>query len=150
MLEILVTWCIEMLKTSLYWRMRCVRPEVLKLFVELADRIFELHFNTQKSSKIDGLRHFAYQGVGLFYNGKSKEVILVPGSLKLGVHKWHDIGVFAGRGILIDYWAYAERHGKTYDATEAVAITYDELMACPAEKSQTSNQPIELRKVISC
>jgi kynurenine formamidase len=66
--------------------------------------------------------------------------------MALGIHKWHDHGVFAGRGVLIDYWAYAERHGKTYDATDAVAITYDELMACLAEQSQASIKPIEVRK----
>jgi hypothetical protein len=71
---------------------------------------------------------------------------MAPGSLTLGIHKLHDHGVIAGRGILIDYWAYAERHGNAYDASEAVAITSDELMACLAEQSRMSNQPSEVRK----
>ncbi|KNG85659.1 hypothetical protein ANOM_005562 [Aspergillus nomiae NRRL 13137] len=72
----------------------------------------ELHFNTQKSSQVDGLRRFAYQKSGLFYNAKSKEDILKSGSLTLGIHQRHGNGLFAGRGILIGYWAYAKRYGK--------------------------------------
>ncbi|KAE8150693.1 hypothetical protein BDV25DRAFT_129375 [Aspergillus avenaceus] len=82
-----------------------------------------LHFNTQKGSQIDGLRHFAYQKAGLFYNGKTKDDIIAPGSS-----------------------AYAERHGKTYDASGVFAIAYDDLMACLAEQSQMSREPIEFRK----
>ena len=134
--------------SSLHLMMRCVDTKYLcfsKVKLTIHPRV-KLHFNTQKSSQVDGLRHAAYQKSGLFYNGRSKEDILKAGSLTLGIHHWHGNGLFAGRGILIDYWAYVKRHGKAYDATGGASITYDELMACLAEQSQLSKQTIDFRK----
>ncbi|KAB8253992.1 hypothetical protein BDV32DRAFT_157365 [Aspergillus pseudonomiae] len=106
----------------------------------------ELHFNMQKSSQVDGLRHFAYQKSDLCYNAKSKDNIQNSGSLTLGIQQWHGNGLVTGRGILIHYWAYAKRHDKVYDATGGTSITYDELMGRVAEQSQLSKQIIEVRR----
>ncbi|KAJ5486512.1 hypothetical protein N7530_000812 [Penicillium desertorum] len=40
----------------------------------------KVSFNTQASTQIDGLRHFAYQESKLFYNGHTEQSILDPGS----------------------------------------------------------------------
>ncbi|OGM45919.1 hypothetical protein ABOM_006052 [Aspergillus bombycis] len=142
-----LNWSLASPRTPLFGRHTCeFSHKVYQHSTELIAIDDELHFNTQKSSQVDGLRHFAYQKSGLFYNGKSKEDILKAGSVTLGIHQWHDNGLFAGRGILIDYWAYVKRHGKAYDATGGASITYEELMACLAEQSQLSSQTIELRK----
>ncbi|KAE8332288.1 hypothetical protein BDV39DRAFT_200436 [Aspergillus sergii] len=142
-----LNWSLASPRTPMFGRDTCeFSHKVYQHSPELIALDDELHFNTQKSSQVDGLRHAAYQKSGLFYNGKSKEDILKAGSLTLGIHQWHDNGLFAGRGILIDYWAYAKRHGKAYDAIGGASITYDELMACLAEQSQFSKQTIEFRK----
>ncbi|KAE8346410.1 hypothetical protein BDV24DRAFT_147581 [Aspergillus arachidicola] len=142
-----LNWSLASPRTPMFGRDTCeFSHKVYQHSPELIALDDELHFNTQKSSQVDGLRHAAYQKSGLFYNGKSKEDILKAGSLTLGIHQWHDNGLFAGRGILIDYWAYVKRHGKAYDAIGGAPITHDELMACLAEQSQLSKQTIEFRK----
>ena len=100
----------------------------------------QLVFNTQKSTQWDGLRHFAYQKEQLFYNGTTREQIVnaSEGDGALGIHWWHKAGSVAGRGFLIDYWAYAEAHGKTYDATSPCSVGFDDLMACLAWQQQRS------------
>lgn len=40
---------------------------------------------------------------------------------------WHSRGGIVGRGVLIDYVAYAARHGISYSATENHRIEYREL-----------------------
>lgn len=40
----------------------------------------------------------------------------------------------AGRGVLIDYWSYAQRHNKLYDPNTTHAISLSELIACAKEQ----------------
>lgn len=40
----------------------------------------------------------------------------------------------AGRGVLLDYWAYAQRHGIHYDPQDTHPITLADLEACRAEQ----------------
>ncbi|RAQ52649.1 hypothetical protein AFGD_004759 [Aspergillus flavus] len=136
-----LNWSLASPRTPMFGRDTC----------EFSHKVYQhspelIALDDEKSSQVDGLRHAAYQKSGLFYNGRSKEDILKAGSLTLGIHHWHGNGLFAGRGILIDYWAYVKRHGKAYDATGGASITYDELMACLAEQSQLSKQTIDFRK----
>ncbi|CRK15718.1 hypothetical protein BN1723_010768 [Verticillium longisporum] len=89
-----------------------------------------LNFNTQKSTQWDGLRHFAYQKEGLFYNGITKDDMLKSQEGSLGIHNWHTKGGIATRGFLIDYWAYAELVGQKYDPSTPHAIKYDDIVSC--------------------
>ncbi|KAG7116673.1 hypothetical protein HYQ44_006300 [Verticillium longisporum] len=90
----------------------------------------QLNFNTQKSTQWDGLRHFAYQKEGLFYNGITKDDMLKSQEGSLGIHNWHTKGGIATRGFLIDYWAYAELVGQKYDPSTPHAIKYDDIVSC--------------------
>ncbi|KAL9949190.1 hypothetical protein D7B24_008704 [Verticillium nonalfalfae] len=89
-----------------------------------------LNFNTQKSTQWDGLRHFAYQKEGLFYNGITKDDMLQSQEGSLGIHNWHTKGGITTRGFLTDYWAYAEELGQRYDPSTPHAIKYDDIVAC--------------------
>ena len=44
-----------------------------------------------------------------------------------------------GRGVLLDYWSYAQQHNKTYDPNTTHSISLDELQAC-ANSQGTSFQ----------
>lgn len=42
-----------------------------------------------------------------------------------------------GRGVLIDYWRYCQKHNKTYDPTTTYRISLSELLACAKEQGTT-------------
>ncbi|KAL3264757.1 hypothetical protein ABHI18_000462 [Aspergillus niger] len=85
-----------------------------------------LHFNTQASSQWDGLRHFGYQKQRLYFNGRTLDDILttkvngihgayfhpkimIPDRFVLTVRAaWVETGGIIGRGVLLDYVAWAE------------------------------------------
>ncbi|CAI6013671.1 unnamed protein product [Clonostachys chloroleuca] len=88
-------------------------------------------FNTQGSSQWDSLRHFAYQKDQKFYNGATQQDIhAAPRTSVNDLQGWTAKGL-AGRGVLIDYAAYAARekiaidhfspHGITVDVVKAIA-----------------------------
>ncbi|RVX72214.1 hypothetical protein B0A52_04418 [Exophiala mesophila] len=97
----------------------------------------EVEFNTQCSSQWDSLVHFAHQPTGLNYNGaKPDKQDLVQSFGNVDVEKtlptlnhWHDRGGLVGRGVLLDYRAYAEAKGIKYDCFSAHAITIKDLEA---------------------
>lgn len=110
----------------------------------------QVSFNTQVSTQLDGLRHFAYQNMKLFYNGHTEQSILALGSTVLGTHHWHNRGGLAGRGVLVDYWSYAQRHqpAKLYDpcAVPSHAVSFDDIMDCLREQQQLSSTNLILQK----
>ncbi|KAJ5094897.1 hypothetical protein N7532_007188 [Penicillium argentinense] len=97
----------------------------------------EVHFNTQCSSQWDSLVHFAHQTSGLSYNGvkPTKESLH---QVDTPFHKdrnlptlnhWHSRGGLVGRGVLIDYKAYADAHGIKYSAFDSHKITTEDIEA---------------------
>ncbi|KAF2488132.1 hypothetical protein BDY17DRAFT_320632 [Neohortaea acidophila] len=94
------------------------------------------NMNTQSGSQWDGFRHVAmpHGDKHVFYNNLYQEEIL--SGTRCGIHAWADHGI-VGRGVLIDYWAYAKKHSKTYDPTTTHAIPLSELLACAAEQNTT-------------
>lgn len=98
----------------------------------------QITFNTQKSSQWDGLRHFAYQKEQRFYQGKTKTDITTDGSGTLGLQNMHDQGGIAGRGVLLDFFAFAQSVGKTYNPIAGYAIGFDDLMACIKYQEEVS------------
>jgi hypothetical protein len=97
----------------------------------------EVAFNTQCSSQWDSLVHFAHQPTQLSYNG------VRPTKAALAQHDtpfeanhnfptldhWHTRGGLVGRGVLIDYRAYAETHGIEYSAFDSHKITIEDIEA---------------------
>jgi kynurenine formamidase len=100
----------------------------------------EVEFNTQCSSQWDSLVHFHHQPTGTGYNGvkTTKEALTQDfGNLDLDktlptLNHWHERGGLVGRGVLLDYRAYAEAKGIQYSCFEAHAIstkTLDDIAA---------------------
>lgn len=97
----------------------------------------EVSFNTQCSSQWDSLIHFAHQHTGMSYNGvKPKKEELIQASTPFDkntdlptLNHWHERGGLVGRGVLIDYAAYADAHGIKYSPFDAHRITVEDLEA---------------------
>lgn len=97
----------------------------------------EVSFNTQCSSQWDSLVHFAHQPTGLSYNGtKPTKDALIQGKTPFDSNKdaptlnhWHENGGLVGRGVLVDYAAYAEAHGIKYSPFETHKITTEDIEA---------------------
>lgn len=103
------------------------------------------NLNTQRSSQWDGLRHFAYQKERLFYNSTSPSTILSPDSDKLGIQRWSEIGGVVGRGVLIDYAAWAESQGRRDDMCTSTKIVHEDLLSAFNMQQTISSQPLELK-----
>ncbi|KAJ9608102.1 hypothetical protein H2200_007090 [Cladophialophora chaetospira] len=86
-------------------------------------------FNTQSSSQWDSFRHFAYQKEGQFYGGVTQDQIHGSSGADYsdgvnGLDAWAEEAI-AGRGVLVDYLAYAERNGMNYEKTKSHQITVE-------------------------
>ncbi|KAL2837373.1 hypothetical protein BJX68DRAFT_280214 [Aspergillus pseudodeflectus] len=99
----------------------------------------EVSFNPQCSSQWDSLVHVAHQATGLGYNGyqPSTEDLMRAGESKSAAEDggfptldhWHRRGGLVGRGVLLDYRAYAQAKGITYSCFDAHAISVQDLEA---------------------
>ncbi len=70
--------------------------------------------NTQSSSQWDGFRHMSHYPTSQFYNNTlGKDISGPEANMKNSIHYWADHG-FAGRGVLLDYWTYAQKQGIYY------------------------------------
>ena len=100
----------------------------------------EIHFNTQASSQWDGLRHYPYQQAGerKFYNGATQaDLVHDTGTTDLiGIQNIARRGI-AGRGVLLDWRAYAVRKGIRYSPFSYHAIPLTELQEVAAAEGVT-------------
>ena len=95
----------------------------------------EVEFNTQCSSQWDSLVHFQHQPTGSGYNGcrPSKDELERPtdgteqSRALPTLHHWHTLGGLVGRGVLLDYRAFAEAKKIRYSCFEDKRITIEEL-----------------------
>ena len=102
----------------------------------------ELEFNTQASSQWDSLIHFPHQSTGCSYNGVKPTVEALTESAKPETNDdtedwptlttWHRRGGLVGRGVLLDYRAYAEAKGIPFSAFKSYGITVEDLEAVAA------------------
>ncbi|KAL5412105.1 hypothetical protein PMIN04_009988 [Paraphaeosphaeria minitans] len=91
-------------------------------------------FNTQMSTQIDGLRHFAYSIDGntstyRYYNDLIPDCEHVFGhdyTSVLGIQQAADKGIVA-RGVLLDYKAWMDSQNKTYDALSGWSVPASDL-----------------------
>ncbi|SPJ71472.1 uncharacterized protein FTOL_01200 [Fusarium torulosum] len=99
----------------------------------------EIAFNTQCSSQWDSLCHFQHQDSGLAYNGANpdREALSVnstESNTMPTLDHWHSRGCLAGRGVLLDYAAYAEEKGLDFHPFDGNRITVNDLEACAAHQ----------------
>ncbi|KAI9873333.1 MAG: hypothetical protein M1830_000536 [Pleopsidium flavum] len=88
----------------------------------------ELHINTQSGSQWDGLRHWAHQDTGLYYNGlKHTEISGLNPVPHNGIDQWSKRGGIVGRAVLIDYASWAEQKGIQYSAISRHCISENDL-----------------------
>ena len=86
--------------------------------------------NTQSGTQWDGFRHMAHASTGLFYNGTTGDDIVGPNANnKISIEHISNHGI-AGRGILLDYAAYADANGIRYDPFTSHEISLESLQAC--------------------
>ncbi|KAJ5687515.1 hypothetical protein N7536_010134 [Penicillium majusculum] len=97
----------------------------------------ELDFNTQSSSHWDGLRHFPYSDTHQFYNGVVQSEI--SSSHKIGIQNIAEKPIVT-RGVLLDWYAYAQRKGLPHHPFTNQAIPLDELLQVVREQRVTFRQ----------
>lgn len=100
-------------------------------------------FNPQQSSQWDGLRHFSAPfptrddaGRRLYYGGVEAGDIVDRRNTRIGMQHWAREGI-CGRGVLLDYVAYARRRGIQYSAFSDHAIPLSVLVQIAAEENVT-------------
>jgi len=91
------------------------------------------NFNTQSSTQWDGLTHYGNNSHGCFYNGVKQEDVTGKPGTRNGIQAWAQHGI-VGRGVLIDYQRWAERHGISYSPGETHKITVSELTSAAREQ----------------
>jgi hypothetical protein len=95
----------------------------------------ELEFDTQDSSQWDSLCHIHHLPSGLVYNGlspdkKSLSVESTEENKLPTLDQWHPHGGLAGRGVLLDYKAFAEKTGVPFSPIDGTPIKVNDLEAC--------------------
>jgi kynurenine formamidase len=113
-----VGWELTKLEIANFNRLPCSHEIVSLLDGAAFDDIYT--FNPQQSSQWDGLRHFsqpcptdAEPDRRLFYGGVTKQEITDRAGGRIGMQFWAREGI-CGRGVLLDYVAYADRKGIEY------------------------------------
>ena len=101
----------------------------------------EVSINTQSSTQWDGLRHVPYQRPGerkKFYNGATQsDLVNETGATGLiGIQNYAKHGI-VGRGVLLDWRAYAVRKGIQYSPFSHHAIPLSELQDVAAQEGVT-------------
>ncbi|RYO99964.1 hypothetical protein DL763_001095 [Monosporascus cannonballus] len=105
-------------------------------------------FNTQSSTQWDSLLHFGHQASDCFYHGTkvTKEQLMRdsrtydPEKTLPTLDHWHDRGGLVGRGILLDYRAYAQAKGIEYTPFSRHVITTADLEAVAAHQGTEFRQ----------
>ena len=97
-------------------------------------------FNTQGSAQWDSFRHFGYQEEKQFYNGVTQDDIHSNDDSTInGIDAWAERGI-AGRGVLVDYYSWAQKKGLEYDTTQAHPINLEDV------KHILSEEKVQLRR----
>jgi kynurenine formamidase len=128
-------WELTKLESAGLGRQPC-KHEIVPLFAGVAyDDVYT--FNPQQSSQWDGLRHFSQppepgEHERLFYGGTTAAEIEDRSTSRIGMQHWAKEGI-AGRGVLLDYASWAEKHGIQYSAFSTHEIKLKDLEAIAAE-----------------
>jgi len=108
----------------------------------------EIVMNTQSGSQWDSFRHWGYYKTGQFYNGlKEEEIVDANGNsiplsvdkpLRNGIHTFQ--GKIVGRGVLLDYFSFAQSQGIKYAPNRQHLVTAASLDACAKAQGVTFRQ----------
>jgi len=94
-------------------------------------------FNTQSSTQWDGLTHFGHAQYGFYNWAKPEDITGKPGT-RNGIQVWAQSGI-VGRGVLIDYWLWANNNSIHYSPGDRHEIQVSQLIAA-AESQGTKFQ----------
>ncbi|KAL1854508.1 hypothetical protein VTK73DRAFT_8730 [Phialemonium thermophilum] len=95
-------------------------------------------FNTQISSQWDGFRHYGYQKEQLYFGGHTLDDLLKSDAI--GTEVWVNNGGIVGRGVLLDYAAWADAQGLEVDCFSTTPITVSTLKKVAASQGTTFRQ----------
>ncbi|KAI1608171.1 hypothetical protein EDD36DRAFT_483150 [Exophiala viscosa] len=113
------------------------RPNFEQKLINKAPRTINddsINFNTQGSSQWDSFRHFGYQKEQVFYNGVTQDVIHGPEkSGANGIGEWAEQAI-AGRGVLIDFYDWAQTNAHEFDPLGTSPITVEHVKKIMTEK----------------
>jgi kynurenine formamidase len=139
--RVTVGWELTKLEIANFNRLPCEHEIVDLLDGTAFDDIFT--FNPQQSSQWDGLRHFSQPSPTdtepqkrVFYGGVTKEEIRDPANHRIGMQYWAKEGI-CGRGVLLDYAAYAERKGISYTTFSDHTVPLSVLLEIAEEEKVT-------------
>ncbi|PHH66196.1 hypothetical protein CDD81_259 [Ophiocordyceps australis] len=110
-------------------------PETSSLSTKVKSWDDELEINTQDSSQWDSLVHIHHYPTNMVYNGLTpdKQLLNVESTeenVLPTLDHWHMRGGLVGRGVLVDYKAYADATGVPFDPFDGTAIGIPDLEAC--------------------
>ncbi|KAL6849049.1 hypothetical protein ACO1O0_008579 [Amphichorda felina] len=94
--------------------------------------------NTQSSTQWDGLRHFGYQRTKQFYQGHKQEEFASSKTLGISVLiqiAYSQSGGIIGRGVLIDWYSWAQKNGIHLSPFQTGAVEYAHIRAIIAENN---------------
>lgn len=134
-------WELNKLEIANFGRLPCQHEIVGLLDGAAFDDIYT--FNPQQSSQWDGLRHFSQMDPTeddpqrrVFYGGVTKQEIMDPQNHRIGLQYWAKEGI-CGRGVLLDYVAYAEKRGIEYSTFSDHSIPLSTLLEIAQEENLT-------------
>ncbi|EQB47859.1 hypothetical protein CGLO_12961 [Colletotrichum gloeosporioides Cg-14] len=129
-----LNWPLERIEDPGHNRTK-IKHRFLDLKPTLVGHDDEICINTQTSSQWDGLRHWAHQDSGKYYNGLTHDEISGERpNLRNGIQEWSKRGGVVGRGVLLDYVAWAEKRGIEYSAASKHCISHLDLEAIAEEE----------------
>lgn len=82
----------------------------------------------------DGLLHVAHQKSKTFYNNLKHKDVEAKTDVRNGLEKVNERGCICGRGVLLDWVAYAEKNNISYDPVSRQAIPISDLDACAKDQ----------------
>ncbi|KAG9259156.1 putative cyclase-domain-containing protein [Emericellopsis atlantica] len=93
-----------------------------------------ISINTQSSTQWDGFRHYGYQRAKQFYQGHTQDEFSND-SGPIGIDTFSNSGGIIGRGVLVDWYGWAQKHEISRSAFETGAIHLSEIKAIVEENS---------------
>ncbi len=128
-----LNWELELPNPPLYFR-EALRQTIKRIRPYTHDEVYD-NFNTQASTQWDGLAHYGHRQYG-FYNGVAAAQITGREGTRNGIEHWARRGI-AGRGVLVDFARWAQKHNIAFDPGGRSEITVTQLQTAASEQEVT-------------